>query len=359
MGTFLAVIVPVMSNSVSDIWQSIDLDAYLRSRVAVGNAAGGRGYESGLRVFDCPWCGDTRKRGWMGIDRWGAGCWNTGCLAEPRLPGGAIEWVMWKEGFVTRTRTWAFLLHTFPAPKTPRLSLPMRDIEDWCRLPAGTVSLPLPSRVSVSLRGAPFAAFVRAQWGVSSFSRFELGYCMAGRHAWRVIIPVTMGRQLVAFQSRTIRGAEPKYRTSQHGDRSDPKAECGRPAASLLFNIDALESGGGVLLVEGAGDAMAWEERPERAYPAVALLGTSLTPQKIALLQARRPKRVLLALDAEPQAQMRAAQYLEDLQAWDLPGVLATWEGGKDAGSGGRLRDMPFDRSLRGAVLRRITKGKR
>jgi len=145
-----------------------------------------------------------------------------------------------------------------------------------------------------------------------------------------------MGKQPVAFQARTIRsGVEPKYLTSHWGQKNDPRSECGRPARALLFNYDGLLSYGEALLVEGPGDVMAWSQR--EPLPAVALLGTMLTPEKLSLLREKGLKRVIVALDAEPEAQRRAQTHLEDLEAWGIPGVLGHWRGGKDAGMGASL----------------------
>ena len=72
--------------------------------------------------------------------------------------------------------------------------------------------------------------------------------------------------------------------------------------------------------------------------PAVALLGVALTAEKVAVIRAARPSRVIVALDAEPAAQARAAAHVEDLEAHDVPAVLGAWSGGKDAGSGAALR---------------------
>src|SRR3990167_6231283 len=201
--------------------QLVDIDAYVRRRVTVSNASGGRGYEDGLRVFDCPICRETRQRGWLSITGFSAGCFNAGCDANERLDGGAIEWVRRAEGLRSRSE------------------------------------------------------------------------------AWRVIIPITVGERCVSFQARTFRRAEPKYLFARHLPIGTLQAECGRPAAACLFNIDAVHEGDDVLLEIGPGDVMAlWSlaSRVATSIP-VGILGQALTPEKLTMLVQKRPRLVVVGLD--------------------------------------------------------------
>lgn len=357
-----------------NLWDRIDLDAYLRSRVTVTNDEGGRGYEYGVRVFNCPLCTDASRRGWMSVAHWAAGCFNLGCVAEPRLDGGAVEWVRRVEGFTTRGRAWSRLVQ-FPLRAAVAPRAPSRPRDDWCALPSS-----LPDGAPGVVVRRKFLPFVHAQWGLTpeDVSRWSLGFCLRGPHAWRVVIPIQENKQTIAFQSRTIiAGVEPKYLTSHNGPRGEPGAECGRSASGLLFNLDAVSSGHSVILVEGAGDVMAWNRHrgvrggDSRAVetsgdtttpdgevvsvPAVGLLGVALTPEKIAMLhQKLAGGRVIVALDAELPAQRRAVAHVDDLVAWGVPADLGFWEGGKDAGAGARLIVQTGIRSLRDRVAQKI-----
>jgi hypothetical protein len=215
---------------------------------------------------------------------------------------------------------------------------------------------------------APYRLFIEAQWGVHNPERWGLGYCLQMPYRGRVIIPIVMGGLLVGFQARGIRPAlQPKYLTSAFGDEDDPKAECGRPAASLLFNLDRVNTGEKVLLVEGPGDVMAWEERFTYDRPpvnsnisknpvAVALLGVHLTADKLALLAAKMPNNVIVALDNQPDAQIRARAHVSDLIAWGVPACLGQWEGAKDAGAGAHLVVQPSASSLVARLAARLTR---
>lgn len=186
-----------------------------------------------------------------------------------------------------------------------------------------------------------FERFVREQWGIDVLTAMNwgLGWCLSGLHAWRVVIPVLASSGVcVGFQSRTINDAEPKYLTSRHGVEADPSAECGRPASAMLFNAGAIRRGEDIVLVEGAGDVMGWHRRDRARCPAaVALLGVALTPEKLATIEAGAPSRVIVALDAQPEASRRGLAHVEDLRAWGVAAVTGRWVGGKDAGSGAQL----------------------
>jgi hypothetical protein len=310
----------------------IDYDRFVRSHVAILNEGGTRGYDQGIRTFDCPFCGDTKGRGWVGEH--GAGCFNTGCEASPTLPGGLIGWagrILRK----TRGEAYRYLVEHFSTKHAPQITLHPRG-EDWCRLPAGTQPFDDELFGEVHPSQVAFERFMRVQWGLSreDAHRWDLGWTTSGRHSQRVVIPIHYRTHLVGFQTRSITGAQPKYLTSQHGPEADPQAECGRPANALLFNADAIQPGKPVVLVEGAGDVMGWRHP---TVPAVAVLGTALTAQKIKMLQVAHPTFVVVALDAESEAQVRAAVYLADLRSGGLLATQGAWIGGKDAGSGAAL----------------------
>lgn len=320
----------------------IDLDRFVRSRVTVLNDGGTRGYDQGVRTFDCPFCEDSKNRGWVGVTEFGAGCFNTGCDANPSLEGGAIEWARRVLGLVSRGEAYRKLEKDFSTKTLVAQPVAPRG-DDWCRLPESRHEFMIDDFGTVNPAQSFYDRFIDRQWGLSTADaiQWDLSWCESGRHSRRVVIPIYMRGILVGFQTRTIvPGSEPKYLTSQHGPESDVHAECGRPAAALLFNADAIKPGERAVLVEGAGDVMGWHAR--KGYgaavpPAVALLGTALTPQKLDILAAARPGALVVALDPEPAAQARARLYLADLRSWGILAVLGAWQGAKDAGSGAAL----------------------
>lgn len=321
----------------------IDLEAYLRSCVVIKNAEGGRGFDHGVRRFDCPWCDDERSRGWMNVEFWTAGCFNAGCPAEPRIDGGALEWVRAVENFKTFGKTLAYLQAKYPQliARKPK-PLPVEAYQDWCRLPR---EMRLFSGEAPSMFQGSFVSFAERQWGLTltDLVKAGVGWCVQGKHAWRIIFPILEDHKLIAFQARVIRSSAQwdssdrfaKYLTSRHGPASDPDNECGRPAEALLYGLDQIQPGDEVILVEGIGDVLALRKK---ATMAIALLGTQLTSEKIALLRKRRPGRVIVGLDTQNETEGASIDAYRNLLAWGLDAATGKWTGGKDAGSGASLQ---------------------
>jgi hypothetical protein len=335
----------------------IDWERFLRSTVTVRNEGGSRAFETGLRTFDCPLCGDTKARGWLGVTRHAAGCFNPGCAAEPQLDGGAIEWARRVLKLGSRAETWRALSDEFGTDAAPAPVAVDQRGDDWCRLPLGARPF---SYLEPSLLQDAFARFVRSQWGleVQGAVYWRLHWSVTGRHPWRVIIPVMAGGRAIAFQSRVIRnGVEPKYLTSQHGPAHDPQAECGRPASALLFNIDAVRTNQEALMVEGAGDVMGWRAhhpQASEALPAFAILGLALTPAKLHMIKTARPRRVIVAPDQGTRERARALDHIDDLRAWGVDAALGEWVGAKDAGAGAHLTVPDEAQDLASAMRARL-----
>jgi len=337
----------------TDDRRRIDLDKWLRTRVKILNDSGGRGFDTGVRTYNCPLCRDTKGRGWSNVAYWTTGCFNIGCVACERLEGGALELARRLEGIRMRADTFILLKNKFGVARPIEYKPLPRQGDDFVRWPEGMKPLAGPA----DPWRRTYLKFIEKQWGISEADAetWGLGYCLTGYYANRVIIPIVMDGEPVAFQARAIVDVKPKpkYLTSRHGAQDDPKAECFRSASAILFNYDRVNEGDEVLLVEGVGDVMGWHRgKPDRKPVAVAMLGISLTPEKLSLLAAKSPSRIILAVDAEPAAQKQADEMFSTLLDNDLPVVLATWQGGKDAGSGA----LPVERAatLRDADLNRL-----
>jgi hypothetical protein len=289
----------------------------------------------------------------------------------------ALEYVRRTEGLRSWGEAKVYLLQHFPALGPVAPLRPIDRYEDWCSLPKGFLAIPRAWRTSILLDEA--RAFAAKQWGVSAWdlNRWGCGVCAVGRYAWRLVIPIVMEGRLVGFQARTMRRGEPKYLTSRYGDREDPEAECGRPADAMLFNLDAVTEGCDVILVEGAGDAMALAHDASggrsgaaageagrapgfgNAVP-VALLGLTCSAEKGALLHKKTPGRVIVAVDAEPEAEERGRITAEMLcTSFGLTVSLGLWKGAKDAGAGGQLQTRePVRETLLGRAAQRMAKWK-
>lgn len=339
----------------TDDRRKIDLDRYLRTKVKVLNDSGVKAFDRGVRTFKCPLCRDDKGRGWLNVAYWTAGCFNVGCVAHERLEGGALEWARRLEQIRSRGETFAVLKKLYGTAAVIEWKPVVRDGDDFVRFPVAL-------KPFVATGAHPFQKtyelFAAKQWGIelADMIAWGLGYVTAGYHAKRVLIPIVMGEQPVAFQTRTIGTDEKKkYITSRHGPKDDPQSECARSAAEILFNYDRAQKGGRVILVEGAGDVMGWHRgNLDRQPVALAMLGISLTPEKLALLDALDLEEITLAVDAEADAQRKACSLLDDLRDWSLNANLATWRGGKDAGAGAVLE--PVGTSLYDRVRTMLTR---
>lgn len=139
---------------------------------------------------------------------------------------------------------------------------------------------------------------------------------LGGRIKHRVFIPIHYRGRIVSWTTRNVTNQEPRYVSARDG-------ESNIPIEDLLYGIDYVRHV--AIIVEGPADC--WRIGPG----ATALLGLRVSNRQLAQLAAI-PLRVL-ALDAEPEAQHRAAQLAALLSP--LPGktLIVRLETGKDAGS--------------------------
>ena len=335
---------------------TFDAEAYAQWR-GVMNADGGRGYGTGVRIVACAYCGNSDGKAWMNVERGTAGCFHQSCELGGRVVR-LTEWARQAEGLRRWQEAEAWLEVRFPGVTVARRAPQPERPVDFVRFPEGARWFSAHPGPRHGVLYDEAAAFLRKQWSLTlpDAERAGWGYCTAGRHAWRIVIPVVMGGVAVQFQARSYRGAEPKYRSGEIG------VEAARPMEACLYGLDNLKEGWHAVIVEGAADAEVWEkgicvragggggpdsrvgkrgcsetsEHSARAgEAAVSLLGAAVTEAKLALLARKRPGRVTVALDADALAAARAIAH--EVRAWGMACDVATWGGGKDAGSGARL----------------------
>lgn len=315
----------------------IDYDRFAHERLRVVNDGGSRGYDQGIRVYICPLCHDRKGRGWIGVTNGVVGCYNAGCIADPRLHGGAAELLRMLDGLADASEARRALRARYGTEVLIVAAPKPFDGSDFVRIPEGC----RPFTPGGGWMQRQFELFATAQWnlGIRHLCDWEMQWSMTGELGQRILIPIAMAGRVVGWQARTIvDGVEPKYVTSRHGKQDDPKAQCGRPAAAMLFNIDAVGHGDEILVVEGGADAIGWHRDDRSRSPvATAILGVNLTSEKAALIASKDPERVVVALDEEPEAQARGQQHAKTLNAWGLNVAIGHWVGGKDAGSGATL----------------------
>lgn len=323
-----------------------DADAWVQATLGVLNDNGGRGYSTGVRIINCPWCDDTRGKGWVNVTRLRMACFEPHCPVHNGI--NLVEAVRQLQGFGTWTEALVWLRHEFPligpAALPPK---PPSKYDDWVKWPKGTTPLVKDFKPN-GIIAAEALRFAQMQWGITAFDAqyWDLRYCTTGRHAWRIVIPVKLNGLPIAFLTRTFRNGNPKYLSSTH------ETEMGRPGEAILFNLDAVRPKQPVILVEGAGDVMGHFSRnrdhvhngqsaqipgaSDLPPVTVSLLGTRLTDEKAALLAAKHPGPIIVALDAD-MPDSESLDVMTMLFTWGLDARFGTWTAGKDAGAGGQL----------------------
>ncbi len=331
---------------------TINYEAYFELRFGFLNPDGGRGFDNGIRILsECPECGDRRGKAWLNIFTERVKCFRDSCSAYD----GERAWkiVQRLEDIASRGETLLFLMQNYSTDVhviDTRVTRKDAQYEDWCRLPKEMRLFSRQPSVVVSW----FLSFTSAQWGIGIDELIQVGagFCTKGRYAWRIIFPIVMNGQVVAFQARTIKKVEGsyKYLNSRRGLKDDPQAECGRPAEACVYNYDAIVPGSIVIMMEGIGDRLRYGQyaRWFEGHVPIALLGTALSSEKICLIKEKDPSWIVVALDNEPEAQERCSDYMDVLAVWGFKISHGEWVGGKDAGSGAQLHMREMDMVSRG-----------
>lgn len=141
----------------------------------------------------------------------------------------------------------------------------------------------------------------------------RVGYCLTGRYAHRVIVPIYTEGELRTFVARTWLQSEPKRILMPKGSL----------AALALFGYDLLpchninpgpcDHPDGIVLVEGVFDAIRmWELGYEHT---LATLGAHITDQQRVLLKRLAPRRIVLLRDGDQAGREAAAKESQELAA--------------------------------------------
>lgn len=184
-----------------------------------------------------------------------------------------------------------------PDKEIPRVSIGLRRTRRY-KLPAGVVTPQEPEDLHPAARKYLLARGVTD----AQIERWSIGFATVGRLAWRIVLPVYTGNRLLTYSARSIfEDGSRRYDMPQRADgaRSD-SALWGEPAFELKRGV--------VTVAEGIFSAMALE-RAGAPNPC-ALLGSEVTPQKIALLEPYPVVLVATDPDAAGEkafAQLRAA----------------------------------------------------
>lgn len=279
----------------------------------VKNAGGGRGFENGVLVFDCPLCGDTKARAWVNVTRKTGGCFRADCEASGSRPLRVYLSLLENRGFITgadRRRILAAIgEERFYRNETPVVN----TSRPWVRV-HGAIEELLQKDIPHTWKAVSVAA-------LKDFG-FAAVRCQQGRG---IFIPVTFGFEPCFY---TIRFPGGSYMAAARGDSSHSKGQC-------LFGADLLPEGASVVVVESAQDAVAI--MTNLGLASVALLGSYATAEQRQILLAKRPKRVVIALDND--AAGKSCQIMDEWRMYFMCEIrIGVFIGAKDAAAGGILR---------------------
>jgi DNA primase len=177
--------------------------------------------------------------------------------------------------------------------------------------------LPLPTNKAVNMDGLQKIERGSKPWNYLSargldpdetISQFGLRYGgQLGFFCYRIVIPVFSSNEVVNLIGRDITGvANIRYKFL-------PITECKIPREELIYNLDNVGDTFGIL--EGCFDVFAMG-----IGNAVATFGTAVTPKQRALILKKKPKKIIIMFDDEPQA-IKAAHDLALHLALHVPVV--------------------------------------
>ena len=171
---------------------------------------------------------------------------------------------------------------------------------------------------------------------LSFITQYELYWAgNLGPFAGRLIIPVKMYGSIVTYVGRDITGlAFSSYKNAS-------KEKSIMPVKSCLFNYDQLIQKDKIIVVEGIIDTL------KLGTGAVATFGTQWTREQILLLKAKKPKKIIILFDSEPQAQEAARKMASEI--WFCPTEIIFLEGHKDPGELSVEEGRKLNNILRGS----------
>lgn len=144
--------------------------------------------------------------------------------------------------------------------------------------------------------------------------RFECRYLTDGQYRDRVMIPFFHNHEPVGFAAREIYGKEKWLRINPGVNEKwyrkilYPSGFRGR---LTLFNIDSVEKGDEVLLVEGPRDAMKLDQE---GHVACAVLGTSLSDNQVMVLAEKGVSKVGVFFDGDEAGKKATGKVLKKLE---------------------------------------------
>jgi len=161
------------------------------------------------------------------------------------------------------------------------------DDDDMQEVEVADIELPSEFRCLTgreeSMAAQPYLKYARRRGLTDELIRkYNIGYCLTGRYAKRLIVPVYHFGKVVNFVARTIGILEPKVLTPPGNEQSQ-----------FCFNLDNIWGAKEVLVVEGVFDALVLPDK------AVATFGKKISKAQVALLKTAGVETVTFCYDED------------------------------------------------------------
>lgn len=289
-----------------------DFESRLERFLAIKNKSGGRGYGRGVLVFDCPFCGDKRARGWVNLEKLTAGCFNDGCEAKAGMSlGNFMRKINGSSSFYR-----------------PPMQLPVGPGDD---VTIDKTVLPEPYFRLREYHEPSVLLWAMRKWHCPEehILLFDPGVSSCESWRRRIIFPVFMHGNLVGYSGRYVSYDEAptvKWKHSRYG------VECIARASEWVYGIDSVSPGDAVILLEGIGDVIGFSFRAATFARPLAIFGCHLSSAQLGVICSASPGVIYVGLDND--ARDKSEKIASLFRSLGYRSEVVTWYGGKDAGEG-------------------------
>jgi len=317
------------------VMDAFNLDRYVKESFPGVKVSGDE------RIVRCFFCGKKDKL-YINIVKKKFFCYRCGAGV-----GGTITSFIRDHRGVTEQEAWTILR------SGEYLGLPTRDYEQFydkqIYKPRATILpdeyAPLYPLDEGTIMARRAVAYLRTRGLTDAdFLFYRIGYCLDGRYHHRIVVPVTLEKEVVYFVARLFWGWGKRYLNPSHAEiEIDPSA--------LLFNWDVAKHASTLQLGEGAFDAIGIGDE------AAGLLGKQVHENQLRVLETGKFKQVEIWLDStekDPLADEDSDKIAFQLRVFNVPITICRVQHG-DPGEM-RVKKIPVTRYTGGSWADRFAR---
>jgi len=270
-----------------------DVEAYLDHRRIDYVSGRAKNVGSGWIALQCPFCDDPSNHLGIRLEDKKVSCWRCGGHL-------LLELLEKLEGGISRREAWK-IVHYFKDPLSVKSPFPEQSTARKFSIPKNFLTLgehPNRSQIIDYLNSRGFhQAWLRSQERRRDFAIYGPNPFHLGDYKFRFMIPIYQGNRLVNFVGRDISSKSPiPYKPF-------PNQEALLPIKQTLYGIDNIKDGDSIVIVEGILDC--WK----LGKGSVATHGIGWSKSQLLLLHQKRPKKIFILFDSEPEAQKAAERF--------------------------------------------------